>query len=148
MLRSKTTLGTLALAAIAALSLTALTPSLASPVKTGAVKTATARGKMTRGGTSTHIKVAKGTNTRGKEVHKKRAEVATVHIDNHTGWYIDCYVDGVYVGQAGPLGDLYPIVYSGSHEFYAVAHFTDGTQQVWGPSTYYVGSSFDWALTD
>jgi hypothetical protein len=60
-----------------------------------------------------------------------------VHVDNRTNLIIHrvYYIDGVYRGEIGPLGDLYDYnVLSGPTQLYAEADFTDGTRRYWGPS--------------
>src|SRR6266849_922485 len=38
---------------------------------------------------------------------RTRGYLSTVHVDNHTRWYIDIYLDGDFRGTVPPWGDLY-----------------------------------------
>ena len=147
MVRSKTMMTAMMLVAIAAVLLSAGIRALAGPVSTHS-QTMITRSKVTKGTPAGAIKIAKGHNTRGKEVHQKRASIATVHISNRTGWYVDCYIDGDFVGQVGPYGVLYPRISSGNHNFYSILHFDDGSQQAWGPVPHAVLNSFTWTLAN
>jgi hypothetical protein len=46
---------------------------------------------------------------------------AVMHIDNHTGYYIDIYVDGDYDGSVSPYGDLYMNEFRGSRRRHLAA---------------------------
>ena len=78
-------------------------------------RTATAGGKF----------VNKNGKTRGK-----RGEL---HVDNMTGYYIDLYGNGDFLGTVGPYGDHYTSWSSGTLRFYAKSA---GGTSAWGPRTY------------
>jgi hypothetical protein len=64
---------------------------------------------------------------------RPRGLFSKVHIDNHTSWYVDIYLDSRYRGTVPPWGDLYREVISGTTRFYARASFDDGSVRTWGP---------------
>ncbi len=72
-----------------------------------------------------------------------------VHIDNHTGWKIQVFVDGYYDGLLAPWGDGYVNTGNGTTTFFAVASFTDGSRITWGEWVFNcpAGGVFTWRLT-
>jgi hypothetical protein len=54
---------------------------------------------------------------------------------NYTGWYLDCYVNGLYEGYVAPYGDGTLYANPGDTKVYVKAEFTDGTYRSWGPVT-------------
>jgi len=83
-----------------------------------------------------------GTRTRGG--------FATIHVDNHTQWKIQIYIDGDYGGLVGGYGDLYRNTGAGRTVLYGRADFTDGSVKTWGPRTVNLesGETFTWQLYD
>ena len=59
-----------------------------------------------------------------------------VHFLNYTGYYLDLYVDGSYVGTVSPGRNWLTSAYAGPTRAYARARFNDGSYLSWGP---YVG---------
>ncbi|MCC6722481.1 MAG: hypothetical protein IT243_09790 [Bacteroidia bacterium] len=53
--------------------------------------------------------------------------------DNHTSYYIYCYVDGKLEGYVAPWGNGQVDVSNGTTSLYAVAEFNDGSKTTWGP---------------
>jgi hypothetical protein len=95
-----------------------------------------------RGGEDPNIKVTSdkvAINDPAKEVPAPPAkggvktrgpEDCWVKFDNWTGWWVDCYADGNWVGKVGPWGEGTANVYSGRTRLYASA---PGTGLTWGP---------------
>ena len=75
-----------------------------------------------------------------------RGSSCTVKVENHTGLYIDVYLDRVYRGTVGPWGDFYRYVGCGETRMYARADYTDGTYDTWGPVYHQVSGTFTWRL--
>jgi hypothetical protein len=79
----------------------------------------------------------------GKGGEKSRQPYCPLHIDNHTGWIVDCYGDGSYVGSMAAWGDLYFTNLSGGRVIlYCTA---PGTPYSWGPVS---GSCGTWTLRE
>lgn len=105
----------------------------------------------------THVKSSDATNSSdqkivpppGKGGPKAKGPwgTCTLHIDNHTPFYVTAYVGGYVVGVVGPWGDLYPNITPGIAELYARAVFDDGTVLTFGPREYQCsGNDFVWKL--
>src|SRR5262249_19139155 len=77
---------------------------------------------------------------------KSRGVYCTVHIDNHTAYYVRIYVDGIYSGTVPPWGDIYPTAISGATRLYARAVFEDGSYFSWGPRTFDCEDYHTWQL--
>jgi hypothetical protein len=77
---------------------------------------------------------------------KSRGGTSTVHVDNHTSYYIAAYMDGGFCGTVGPWGDIWCNVGSGNTNMYARAGFTDGSTLTWGPNVGYVDGEYTWRL--
>ena len=65
----------------------------------------------------------------------------TAKFDNHTGYYLYCYVDGYLEGYVSPYGEGNVNVTSGTTSLYAVAEFSDGSKTTWGPISKYCSYS-------
>jgi hypothetical protein len=71
-----------------------------------------------------------------------------IHVDNHTGYYVQFYVNGELGGVIGPWGDLYPDITGGYAQLYARAVFNNGDVLTFGPRDYTCsGADFHWTLT-
>jgi hypothetical protein len=71
-----------------------------------------------------------------------------IHIDNHTPYYVQFYMNGELGGVIGPWGDLYPDITAGMAQLYARAVFNNGDVLAFGPRDYHCsGGSFTWTLT-
>lgn len=72
----------------------------------------------------------------------------SVSVDNWTGYYIDIYMDGDYIGTVSPWGEASGTFPTGTHTLYAYAEFSDGSSLEWGPRTVRVTSGgYTWKLT-
>lgn len=73
-----------------------------------------------------------------------------VTIDNWTGYIVNAYVDGNYVGVVGRFGDGSMFVGNGPTLFYARANFDDGTSLTWGPAVLACspGGQTTWKITN
>jgi hypothetical protein len=76
------------------------------------------------------------------------AAVSAVTFDNWTGYKIQIFANGEYVGLVGAYGKLEAYSTSGELTLYARADFTDGSALQWGPATYTMvsGVPFTWKL--
>ncbi len=93
-------------------------------------------------GADPNIKVATRTNGDGqvsKSVDKsaRGAGGCTAYFDNHTSYYVYCYVDGYLEGYISPWGYGSVSVANGTTALYAVAEFSDGSKTTWGPLSKY-----------
>jgi hypothetical protein len=61
----------------------------------------------------------------------------TAFFDNHTSYYIYCYVDGSLEGYVAPWASGSVSVANGTTSLYAVAEFSDGSKTTWGPLSKY-----------
>lgn len=61
----------------------------------------------------------------------------TAFFDNHTSFYIYCYVDGSLEGYVAPWATGSVSVANGTTSLYAVAEFNDGSKTTWGPVSKY-----------
>ena len=111
-----------------------------------------------RGTEDTHIKTPAGPNKvnartpapAGQGGPRRRGGTGRIHVDNHTPWYIEIFVDGNYTGTVGPWGDLYRYADPASYEMYGKANFDDGSERTWGPRTIEVpeGRTMTWELDE
>jgi hypothetical protein len=69
-----------------------------------------------------------GTKTRGGGWYE-----CGVHVDNHSPYYVQIFVDGDYSGTVAPWGDYYAHTGSGATSLYGRALFDDGSVYTWGP---------------
>jgi hypothetical protein len=70
-----------------------------------------------------------------------------IHVDNHTPYYIQFYVNGEAGGVIGPWGDLYPDITGGYAQLYARAVFNDGSIIRFGPRDLQcTGTDYVWTL--
>ncbi len=108
------------------------------------------------GGADANIKTDRAPNSQNARGHmtapeakggpKSRGTTSTLHIDNHTEWYVDIYVDGDYIGQVGPYGDGIAYASPGRHSLYARAPFDNGDALTWGPQSDYISGDYTWRL--
>lgn len=127
------------------------TPAYAQQAGAGS-ETKSAKGRGT--GPDENIKMGRAANKADANVpapaskggDKTRGSGSIVHVDNHTNWYIDVYMDGSYCSTVSPWGDSYCYVGSGSTRFYGKADFTDGSSLTWGPLVQSVDGTFTWKL--
>lgn len=151
-MRTRTTFLGLLVAGSAAV-LTAL-PASAQQAQPKMIETAAA---ASRGAAAAdeNVKVQRAPNAAGAAVpapaakggERTRGAMGTVHLDNWTTLYIDLYINGTYCATAGPWGDAYCIVPTGTMTLYGKASFTDGSYKSWGPRTEFVDGRVDWKLT-
>jgi hypothetical protein len=66
----------------------------------------------------------------------------TFHVDNHTHFVIDIYVDGHYKGTVSDMGDIYINDRTGGE--YTAEGFAPGTDLHWGPRHF--TTPFTWKL--
>ncbi len=59
------------------------------------------------------------------------------YFDNHTSYYVYCYIDGNLEGYVAPWGYGSVSVANGTTSLYAVAEFSDGSKTTWGPLSKY-----------
>lgn len=122
-------------------------------------KTGTTAGQKTRGDASAkdeNIKKDQSPNDPNAKMDappdkggpKSRGYACRLHVDNRTQWYISIYTDGNYRGQISPYGDLVGWVGCGDTALYGRATFTDGSSKTWGPTSYFIDSSFTWSITN
>ena len=78
---------------------------------------------------------------------KGRAPFCYLGVDNRTQWIIRIYVDGTNVGAVSPWGDATGTYDRGSHQFYAVSYFDDGSRLTWGPRSVYCDGPYTWTLS-
>ena len=115
-------------------------PGIAAPKEHGQSAKAEAGGAgaaPTRGGSA--ITTPRGGVVKGQEAPappskggpKTRGGWYQAHIDNHTGYPVDCYINGKYVGTVSAYGDLYPSVTAGGYSYYCEVDFTDGSNLHW-----------------
>lgn len=83
---------------------------------------------------------------KGGEVGE-RSSYSRLRIDNWTGWWVKIYIDGDYVGNAAPWGELTTHVPSGPVRMYARADMTDGDHLSWGSLSRNVDRTYTWKLT-
>lgn len=92
--------------------------------------------KEAAGVTDKHIKVEKPTNNEAKPtVNPAKAKGRQwahgfFRIYNNTGWYMDVYEDGSYVGTISPWSFATWTAY-GNTEMYCKVNFTDGSALYW-----------------
>jgi hypothetical protein len=96
-------------------------------------------------GADTNVKVDARTNKDGQpskavqpgEKGARGGAGCTAYFDNHTSWYIYCYVDGYKEGYVSPWGNGSVSLNNGTTSLYAVAEFADGSKTTWGPISKY-----------
>jgi hypothetical protein len=77
---------------------------------------------------------------------KGRGAYCFLGVDNRTKWIIRIYVDGTNVGAVSSWGDATGTYDRGTHQFYAVAYFDDGSRLTWGPRTVNCDGPYTWTL--
>jgi len=81
------------------------------------------------------------------EGEESRGALNYTTFDNHTPWYIRCYIDGVYQGTMRPWGSYsVRLPTSGTYRLYAKALFDDGSYNYWGGVNRYINGGFTWNL--
>jgi hypothetical protein len=78
-------------------------------------------------------KVAEAPPEKGGKARGDGPGSCRVVIDNWTGYIIQAFVDGDFVGTVSRFGDGHMYVGSGATLFYARAEFDDGSVLTWGP---------------
>jgi len=71
-----------------------------------------------------------------------------IHVDNHTPWRIEIYVDGSYAGTVNSWGDVAGITGNGATTLYGIARFENASDLEWGPTVFNcpAGSVYTWRL--
>jgi len=72
-----------------------------------------------------------------------------IHVDNHTPWRIEIYVDGNYAGTVNSWGDVAGITGNGPSTLYGIARFSSDLPDLeWGPTVFNcpAGSVYTWRL--
>lgn len=82
-------------------------------------------------------------NKNPKRLSSGKPRSGTLHINNHTEYYIDMYVDGDYSGTVAPYGDLY--LYDSEDDVRVYGDVT-GTSLYFGPRE--IGVPGVWNLYD
>ncbi len=77
---------------------------------------------------------------------KTRGHRCYLTVDNNTGWKIQIYVNGEYVGLVSPWGTASGYQSIKTFTLYGVALFTDGSKYTWGPRVVNCGDSYTWHL--
>ncbi|MCX6166163.1 MAG: hypothetical protein NTU73_15105 [Ignavibacteriae bacterium] len=74
--------------------------------------------------------------------------IAGFVFDNWTGWKIKCYINGYYMGMAGPWSKLELLIPSGLVKIYAIAEFEGGEFMYWGPEVFDAenGGIYSWKM--
>lgn len=96
-------------------------------------------------GADPNIKVKSRTNGDGQESKSVQSGDkgarggggCTALFDNHTSYYVYCYVDGSLEGYIAPWANGSISVANGTTSLYAVAEFSDGSKTTWGPLSKY-----------
>ena len=96
-------------------------------------------------GADPNIKVKTRTNGDGQESKSVQSGEkgarggggCTAFFDNHTSYYVYCYVDGSLEGYIAPWANGSVSVANGTTSLYAVAEFSDGSKTTWGPLSKY-----------
>jgi hypothetical protein len=70
---------------------------------------------------------------------------ATLEIRNYTGYYINIYINDIYVGQIYPYKVADVSIPYGDDVLYAKAPYTN---IVWGPTEIYDNGWYTWNLTE
>ena len=133
-------------------ALLAITPAHAQQPQAAMTETKSAKGRGA--GADENIKLQRAANKPGAETpaptskggDKTRGTTSIVHVDNHTNWYIDAYMDGSFCATVGPWGDVWCNVGTGNTRMYAKADFTDNSSLTWGPNIGYVDGTYTWRL--
>jgi hypothetical protein len=152
-----------ALSLLAVLSLAALTSSAIAAEKAAkkdvgkevvaASKTLKAGEKdpnvKSLGGKNDHSKVPDAPPDKGGKSRGPGPWGCRVVIDNWTGYIVQTFVDGDFVGNVSRFGDGSVVVGNGATLLYARAEFTDGSSLFWGPQAVEcpAGGRYRWKLT-
>lgn len=83
-------------------------------------------------------------NSKGGTQQTRQAQ-GRIHFDSRSAEYMDCYVDGYFVGSIAPYGDLYVYRTRGNRRLFCETY--DG-ELWWGPQTVPLRKSYRWTLTD
>jgi hypothetical protein len=95
-------------------------------------------------GTDENVKTTRPTDdTPAAPKEKTRGEVCYVYIDNYTGYAIDIYVDGDWMGTVAAYGSGYTYAIPGETKLYGKS--TGGTM-VWGPHVFTCSDYYTWSL--
>jgi hypothetical protein len=98
--------------------------------------------KIDRQATPTSVRT-QGPQARGGA--RTRGAWGQVHVESHSGYFLDIYVDGDYAGTVGPYADLTAWATAGGHTLYGRAFGADWS---WGPWQFTVpaGATYTWRL--
>jgi type II secretory pathway pseudopilin PulG len=95
-------------------------------------------------GADENIKTAKpGDDTPKAKVEKTRGESCYIYVNNYTGYSIDIYVDGDWMGTIAAYATAYTTTYPGNTKFYAKSI---GGTRYWGPSYFDCQYEYTWNL--
>jgi hypothetical protein len=82
------------------------------------VETKAAVYEKTRGADE-NIKTAKPSDdTKANKVEKTRGELCTIYVYNYTGYTVDIYIDGDWMGTIGAYSTAYTYAYEGETKAY------------------------------
>jgi hypothetical protein len=97
-------------------------------------------------GTDENIKTAKPTtDNKVEKPAATRGELCYIYVNNYTGYAIDIYVDGDWMGTIAAYATAYTYAYPGNTKAYGKSI---GGTRVWGPTYFDCQYDYTWNLWD
>jgi hypothetical protein len=95
-------------------------------------------------GADENIKTAKPTDdTKANKVEKSRGELCYIYVNNYTGYAIDIYIDGDWMGTIAAYSTAYTYAYPGNTKAYGKSI---GGTMYWGPTYFDCQYEYTWNL--
>jgi hypothetical protein len=95
-------------------------------------------------GTDENIKTARPTtDVKVVEKEKTRGALCTLYINNYSGYSIDIYIDGDWMGTIAAYSTAYTYAYSGTTKAYGKSI---GGTMTWGPTSFDCKDEYKWNL--
>lgn len=95
-------------------------------------------------GADENIKTAKPTeDVKANKVEKTRGELCYIYVYNYTGYSVDIYIDGDWMGTIGAYSSAYTYAYPGNTKAYGKSI---GGTMYWGPHYFDCENEYTWNL--
>jgi hypothetical protein len=95
-------------------------------------------------GADANIRTAKPSDdTKAPKIEKSRGELCYIYVNNYSGYAVDVYIDGDWMGTIAAYATAYTYAYPGSTKAYGKSI---GGTMVWGPTHFDCQYDYTWNL--
>jgi hypothetical protein len=95
-------------------------------------------------GADANIKTTKpADDTKAAKVEKTRGELCYIYVNNYTGYAVDIYIDGDWMGTIAAYATAYTYAYPGTTKAYGKSI---GGTMTWGPTYFDCKYDYTWNL--